>query len=94
MFQYIAAPPESTDLCSITVSSFIPFHDVANLVSQLKEKLEGFCKEEVENIFDRGKVSVADIHLLSKISLASCKYIILKYIIFLHGNCANFVCFL
>ncbi|XP_016307176.1 tripartite motif-containing protein 16 [Sinocyclocheilus anshuiensis] len=52
MFQYIAAPPESTDLCSITVSSFISFHDVANLVSQLKEKLEGFCKEEVEKIFD------------------------------------------
>ncbi|XP_058649443.1 tripartite motif-containing protein 16-like [Onychostoma macrolepis] len=53
MFQYITAPPESTDLCSITVSSFIPFHDVANLVSRMKEKLEGFCKEEVENIFDR-----------------------------------------
>ncbi|XP_018940161.1 tripartite motif-containing protein 16 [Cyprinus carpio] len=53
MFQYIAAPPESTDLSSITVSSFISFPDVANLVSQLKEKLEGFCKEEVEKIFDR-----------------------------------------
>lgn len=68
MFQYIAAPPESTDLSSITVSSLISFPDVANLVSQLKEKLEGFCKEEVEKIFDRGKVSVADINLLSKIT--------------------------
>ncbi len=78
MFQRSAEPPESTDLRSITISSFIPFHDVTNLISQLKEKLEGFCTEEVEKIFDRGKVSVADIHLLSKISLAACKYIILK----------------
>lgn len=82
MFHHSAEPPESTDLCSITISSFIPFHDVANLVSQLKEKLEGFCTEEVEKIFDRGKVSVADIHLLSKISLASCTTSYKKYHIF------------
>ncbi|XP_050991934.1 E3 ubiquitin-protein ligase TRIM16-like [Labeo rohita] len=53
MFQFIAAPPESTDLCSTTVCSFISFHDVTKSVSQLKEKLEGFCKEEVEKIFDK-----------------------------------------
>ncbi|XP_077072716.1 E3 ubiquitin-protein ligase TRIM47 isoform X1 [Siphateles boraxobius] len=51
-FQYIAAPPESADLHSITASSLLSFQDVAKSISHLKDKLEGFCTEEVEKIFN------------------------------------------
>ncbi|KAG1969228.1 tripartite motif-containing protein [Pimephales promelas] len=50
-FQYIAAPPESADLHSVTVSS-LSFQDVTKSISQLKDKLEGFCTEEVEKLFN------------------------------------------
>ncbi|XP_030634309.1 E3 ubiquitin-protein ligase TRIM16-like [Chanos chanos] len=49
-FPSLCAPPGSTDLLSITVSPHLSFEDVGKSVSQLKEKLEDFCKEEVERL--------------------------------------------
>ncbi|XP_051553993.1 E3 ubiquitin/ISG15 ligase TRIM25-like isoform X1 [Myxocyprinus asiaticus] len=67
-FQSLSAPPESTVLSNITVSSLLSFDDVGKSVSKLKEKLQDFCKE-IEKIADRGKV--LNVHLLSKISFVS-----------------------
>ncbi|XP_051983963.1 E3 ubiquitin-protein ligase TRIM16-like [Xyrauchen texanus] len=52
-FQSLSAPPESTVLSNITVSSLLSFDDVGKSVSKLKEKLQDFCKEEIEKISDR-----------------------------------------
>ncbi|KAI7792831.1 putative tripartite motif-containing protein 16-like, partial [Triplophysa rosa] len=52
-FQCLSAPPESTVSHDITVSSLISFDDVRKSVCQLKEKLEDFCREEIENISDQ-----------------------------------------
>ncbi|XP_051553995.1 E3 ubiquitin-protein ligase TRIM16-like isoform X2 [Myxocyprinus asiaticus] len=51
-FQSLSAPPESTVLSNITVSSLLSFDDVGKSVSKLKEKLQDFCKE-IEKIADR-----------------------------------------
>lgn len=52
----MSVTPESSDVSSITVSSQLSYDEVRKSVSKLKEKLEDFCKKEIENISDRGKV--------------------------------------
>ncbi|XP_073713322.1 E3 ubiquitin/ISG15 ligase TRIM25-like [Misgurnus anguillicaudatus] len=52
-FQSLSVPPGSTDSLSITVSSLISFDDVGKSVSHLREKLEDFCREEIEKIYDK-----------------------------------------
>ncbi|XP_073713329.1 tripartite motif-containing protein 16-like [Misgurnus anguillicaudatus] len=54
-FQSLSVPPGSSDSLSITVSSLISFDDVRKSVSHLREKLEDFCREEIEKIFDQSK---------------------------------------
>uniref|UniRef100_A0A673MEI0 Tripartite motif-containing protein 16-like n=1 Tax=Sinocyclocheilus rhinocerous TaxID=307959 RepID=A0A673MEI0_9TELE len=49
-FQSLAIPPESTDIPDVTVSSLLSFDDVRKSVSQLKEKLQDFCREEIDKI--------------------------------------------
>ncbi|XP_003200605.1 tripartite motif-containing protein 16 [Danio rerio] len=46
-FASLPVPPASPDVPSITVSSY---DDVGKSVSQLRQKLEDFCREETENI--------------------------------------------
>ncbi|XP_050959390.1 finTRIM family, member 64 isoform X2 [Labeo rohita] len=53
-FQSFSVPPKFTDV-PITSSSPLSFDDVAKSVSLLREKLEDFCKQEIERI--SGKVS-------------------------------------
>nr|XP_055059466.1 E3 ubiquitin-protein ligase TRIM16-like [Misgurnus anguillicaudatus] len=52
-FQSLSVPPGSSDSLSITVSSLISFDDVGKSVSHLREKLEDFCREEIEKIYDK-----------------------------------------
>nr|XP_055059250.1 tripartite motif-containing protein 16-like protein [Misgurnus anguillicaudatus] len=54
-FQSLSVPPGSTDSLNITVSSFLSFDDVEKSLSHLREKLEDFCREEIEKISDRVK---------------------------------------
>nr|ARO85803.1 trim14 [Ctenopharyngodon idella] len=54
-FQSLSVPPGSTDSSRITVSSCLSFDDVGKSVSHLREKLEHFCREEIEKI--SGKVT-------------------------------------
>ncbi|XP_017207658.1 E3 ubiquitin/ISG15 ligase TRIM25 [Danio rerio] len=57
-FQSLSTPPGSTDSSSITVSSSLSFDDVGKSVSRLREKLEDFCREEIEKISVRGITSI------------------------------------
>nr|XP_055035226.1 tripartite motif-containing protein 16-like isoform X2 [Misgurnus anguillicaudatus] len=52
-FQSLCAPPETSDLPSLTVSSVITFDHVGESVSQLKTQLEDLCKEEIKKITHR-----------------------------------------
>ncbi|XP_056600311.1 tripartite motif-containing protein 16-like isoform X2 [Triplophysa dalaica] len=52
-FQSVSAALESPVSHNITVSPLLSFDDVRKSVSQLKEKLENFFKEETERISDR-----------------------------------------
>ncbi|KAK9980004.1 hypothetical protein ABG768_013404 [Culter alburnus] len=52
-FRSLSVPPGSTDSSSITVSSRLSFDDVGKSVSHLREKLEHFCREEIEKISGR-----------------------------------------
>ncbi|XP_067220111.1 tripartite motif-containing protein 16-like [Chanodichthys erythropterus] len=52
-FQSLSVPPGSTDSSSITISSRLSFDDVGKSVSHLREKLEHFCREEIEKISGR-----------------------------------------
>ncbi|KTG40837.1 hypothetical protein cypCar_00050131, partial [Cyprinus carpio] len=52
-FQSLSVPPGSTDSPSITVSSIPSFDDVEKSVSHLREKLEHFCREEIEMLSGR-----------------------------------------
>ncbi|KAK9980034.1 hypothetical protein ABG768_013433 [Culter alburnus] len=52
-FQSLSVPPGSTDSSRITVSSRLSFDDVGKSVSHLREKLEHFCREEIEKISDK-----------------------------------------
>ncbi|XDV27915.1 hypothetical protein PO909_031358 [Leuciscus waleckii] len=54
-FQSLSVPPGSTDSPSITVSPRLSFDDVGKSVSHLREKLEHFCREEIEKISGKGK---------------------------------------
>ncbi|CAM4588915.1 unnamed protein product [Leuciscus chuanchicus] len=58
-FQSLSVPPGSTDSPSITVSPRLSFDDVGKSVSHLREKLEHFCKKEIEKI--SGKVTYIEI---------------------------------
>ncbi|XP_026074426.1 tripartite motif-containing protein 16-like protein [Carassius auratus] len=58
-FQSLAVSPESADEPNITVSSLLSFDEVRNSVSQLKEKLEDFCREEIDKI--PGRVTYVEI---------------------------------
>ncbi|KAA0704917.1 E3 ubiquitin/ISG15 ligase TRIM25 [Triplophysa tibetana] len=49
-FQCLSAPPESTVSHDITFSSLVSFDHVRKSVCQLKEKLEIFCRDEIEKI--------------------------------------------
>ncbi|KAA0704912.1 E3 ubiquitin/ISG15 ligase TRIM25 [Triplophysa tibetana] len=51
-FQCLSAPPEST-VSHITVSSLVSIDDMKKSVCQLKEKLQDFCKEKINNISDQ-----------------------------------------
>uniref|UniRef100_A0A8C0YND1 Uncharacterized protein n=1 Tax=Cyprinus carpio carpio TaxID=630221 RepID=A0A8C0YND1_CYPCA len=51
--QSFSGPPESTEQPSIIISSHVSFTHVGKSVSRLKEKLEDFCKEEIEEISGR-----------------------------------------
>ncbi|XP_050948795.1 tripartite motif-containing protein 16 isoform X2 [Labeo rohita] len=51
--QSLSIPPEFTDAHKITVSSHLSFDDVGKSVSDLKEKLEHFCREEIKKISAR-----------------------------------------
>ncbi|XP_051718129.1 tripartite motif-containing protein 16-like [Ctenopharyngodon idella] len=52
-FQSLSVPPGSTDSSSISVGSHLSFDDVGRSVSHLREKLEHFCREEIEKISGR-----------------------------------------
>uniref|UniRef100_A0A671K229 Tripartite motif-containing protein 16-like n=1 Tax=Sinocyclocheilus anshuiensis TaxID=1608454 RepID=A0A671K229_9TELE len=47
-FQSLSVPPGSTDSPKITVSSHLSFDDGGKSVSDLREKLEHFCREEIK----------------------------------------------
>ncbi|XP_073720425.1 E3 ubiquitin/ISG15 ligase TRIM25-like [Misgurnus anguillicaudatus] len=49
-FQYLSAALESSVSHRFTLSSLLSFDDVRKSLSQLKDKLEDFCKEEIEKI--------------------------------------------
>ncbi|XP_058650780.1 tripartite motif-containing protein 16-like [Onychostoma macrolepis] len=49
-FQSLSVPPGFTDSPSITVSSHLFFDDVEKSMTQLKEKLEHFCREEIKRL--------------------------------------------
>ncbi|XP_048019974.1 tripartite motif-containing protein 16-like [Megalobrama amblycephala] len=55
-FQSLSVPPGSTDSSSITVSSRLSFDEVGKSVSHLREKLEHFCREEIEKISGRVRI--------------------------------------
>ncbi|XP_065118198.2 E3 ubiquitin/ISG15 ligase TRIM25-like [Paramisgurnus dabryanus] len=50
-FQSLSSSPGSSD--NITVSSLLSFDDVMKSVTKLKEKMEDFCKEEIEKISEK-----------------------------------------
>uniref|UniRef100_A0A671RCN2 Tripartite motif-containing protein 16-like n=1 Tax=Sinocyclocheilus anshuiensis TaxID=1608454 RepID=A0A671RCN2_9TELE len=52
--QSFSVSPESAEQPSITISPHLSFSHVEKSVSKLKEKLEDFCKEEMEQISGRG----------------------------------------
>ncbi|XP_026061158.1 tripartite motif-containing protein 16-like [Carassius auratus] len=70
-FQSLSAPPESTDVNDDLFSSLFSSDALRESVHQLRDKLEDFCKEQLQKISDRGKV--LEIHLLSETSPSSRK---------------------
>ncbi|XDV28045.1 hypothetical protein PO909_031449 [Leuciscus waleckii] len=57
-FQSLSEPLQSTDVSRVTVSSVLSYGDVRKPVSQLKARLEKFCKEEMKKISGQGKETV------------------------------------
>ncbi|XP_073695293.1 tripartite motif-containing protein 16-like [Garra rufa] len=53
-FRSLSAAPESTDVNDNPLISLFPFDVLRESVSQLRDKLEDFCKEEFKKISDRG----------------------------------------
>ncbi|XP_073669314.1 E3 ubiquitin/ISG15 ligase TRIM25-like isoform X1 [Paramisgurnus dabryanus] len=49
-FQSLSSAPESSVSHRFTLSSLLSFDDVRKSLSQLKDKLEDFCREEIEKI--------------------------------------------
>ncbi len=56
-FQSLSAPPESTDVNDNPFSSLFFFDATRESVHQLSDKLENFCKEELKEISDKGRVA-------------------------------------
>ncbi|XP_062865179.1 tripartite motif-containing protein 16-like [Trichomycterus rosablanca] len=54
-FQSLSAPAGSAESASITISPFLSFDDVKKSVSQLREKIEEFWKDQCEKIPDEVK---------------------------------------
>ncbi|XP_062864272.1 E3 ubiquitin/ISG15 ligase TRIM25-like, partial [Trichomycterus rosablanca] len=54
-FQSLSAPAGSAESAAITISPFLSFNDVTKSVSQLREKVEEFWKEQCEKIPDEVK---------------------------------------
>lgn len=54
-FQSLSEPPESTDVPNF--SSLQPFDDIERSVFQMKEKLENFCREDIDKMSGRGAPS-------------------------------------
>ncbi|XP_062864266.1 tripartite motif-containing protein 16-like [Trichomycterus rosablanca] len=54
-FQSLSAPAGSAEYAAITISPFLSFDDVTKSVSQLREKVEEFWKEQCETIPDEVK---------------------------------------
>ncbi|XP_062864496.1 tripartite motif-containing protein 16-like [Trichomycterus rosablanca] len=54
-FQSLLAPAGSAESAAITISPFLSFDDVTKSVSQLREKVEEFWKEQCEKIPDEVK---------------------------------------
>ncbi len=48
---------ESTGVPRVAVSSVLPYDDVRKSVSHLKEILEEFCKEKIEQLSGQGTVT-------------------------------------
>ncbi|KAI4871323.1 hypothetical protein NFI96_028282 [Prochilodus magdalenae] len=55
-YVFLSAPPGTTDLPTITVSSTFSFDEVAKSVNELKRRVDDFCKEDMERITNRGNV--------------------------------------
>uniref|UniRef100_A0A4W4F9E8 SPRY-associated domain-containing protein n=1 Tax=Electrophorus electricus TaxID=8005 RepID=A0A4W4F9E8_ELEEL len=49
-YVFLAAPPGSSDLPTITVSSVFSFEDLAKSMNDLKKQLEDACKQNMEKI--------------------------------------------
>ncbi|XP_062865050.1 tripartite motif-containing protein 16-like isoform X2 [Trichomycterus rosablanca] len=54
-FQSLSAPAGSAESATITISPFLTFEDVTKSVSQLREKVETFWKDQCEKIPDEVK---------------------------------------
>ncbi|XP_062864786.1 tripartite motif-containing protein 16-like [Trichomycterus rosablanca] len=54
-FQSLSAPAGSAESAAVTISPFLSFDDVTKSVSQLREKVEEFWKEQCEKIPDEVK---------------------------------------
>ncbi|XP_050983188.1 tripartite motif-containing protein 16 [Labeo rohita] len=63
-FQSLSVPPKSTNTPRITVSSCLSFDDVGKSVFHLREKLDHFCREEIEKI--SGKLTCIEIFSISE----------------------------
>ncbi|XP_030633359.1 tripartite motif-containing protein 16-like isoform X2 [Chanos chanos] len=58
-FSSLCSPPGSEDLPSITVSPRLSFEDVGKSVSQLRERLGDFCKEEFGGLSSEECLTIA-----------------------------------
>ncbi|KAI2645554.1 hypothetical protein H4Q32_025440 [Labeo rohita] len=52
-FQVLSAPPESTNIVDNPFNSVFSFDGMKESISQLREKIEDFCKEEFQKISDK-----------------------------------------
>ncbi|XP_026060987.1 tripartite motif-containing protein 16-like [Carassius auratus] len=60
-FQSLSAPPESTDVNDDLFSSLFSSDDLRESVHQLRDKLEDFCKEQLQKISDRETFTSIDL---------------------------------
>ncbi|KAI1888782.1 hypothetical protein AGOR_G00172260 [Albula goreensis] len=71
--QSVCAPPGPGDLPSITVNPHLSFEAVRKSVSQLKERLEDFCKEELAKISQSVGVHVVELRTREYFLQYSCR---------------------